>query len=359
MRNRTWKLLLALLSVLALSAAACGSSDSEGAAEEEATEESTEETSTEESSTEETSEEGSEEMAEGETLKIALVAPSASDDLAFTQSMVESIEAIGETRAIEVSVTDGTFIVEDAAAAVRAYAEDGNDLVIVHGTQFGGSLEEIAPDFPEVSFAWGTSATNLDLDNVFSYAPNAQEGGYVLGVIAAMLTEGTIGVVGPVEAGDAVSYVNGFSAGVEATTPGTTVNVTWTGSFSDVALMTEAANAQISQGADVLTGSSQAVVGAVGVAGAEGVPWFGTQADQSSLGENVVASQVYRWDVVLAEMIALIDEGTLGGENYFISLSNGGLEIAYNDAYELSDEIMAAADAAIAGITDGSITVEG
>ncbi len=365
MKLRSHKLLLALLAALALLTAACSDAESEDATEEtteetaaESTDESTEET------TDDTEAEADDSMEEGddameEVFRMAVVAPSASDDLAFTQSMIESLELIGESRATELSVTDGTFNVDDAAAAIRAYAEDGNHLVVVHGTQFGGSLEEIAPDFPEVSFAWGTSADNLGLDNVFSYAPLAQEGGYVLGTMAGMLSEGTIGVIGPVEAGDAVSYINGFAAGAEAAQPGVNVAITYTGSFSDVALMTEAANAQLANGADALTGSSQAVVGAVGVALAEGVPWFGTQADQSPLGDNVVASQVYRWDVVLSEMLALIDEGTLGGENYFISLANGGLEIAYNPAYDLPDEVIAAADAATAGIIDGSITVEG
>ena len=88
-------------------------------------------------------------------LRIAIVAPSASNDLAFSQSMVDAVNAVGETREIEVAVTDGTFIVEEAAAAIRGYAEDGFDLVIAHGSQYGGPLEEIAPDFPDTSFAWG------------------------------------------------------------------------------------------------------------------------------------------------------------------------------------------------------------
>lgn len=335
---KQWKFLLALLAAFAMTAAACGS-DAEDVLEE-------------------VVETG--ESSDGDVMKVALVAPSASDDLAFTQSMVDSLERIGESRDIELSITDGTFNVDDAAAAIRQYAEEGNSVVVVHGTQFGGSLEEIAPDFPEVSFLWGTASDTLGQPNVFAYAPAAQEGGYVLGVIAGSLSEGTIGIVGPVEAGDAVAYINGFEQGATDTNGDLTVNISYTGSFSDVALMTEAANSQIAAGADVLTGSSQAVVGAVGVADSEGIPWFGTQSDQSSLSDtSVAASQVYRWDVVLEEMFANIDNGVLGGETYLITLENGGLEIAYNSAYELPADAIAAADAATAGIIDGSITVAG
>ena len=292
--------------------------------------------------------------ASGDTLTMAIVAPSASDDLAFTQSMIDAIDALD--RDIDLQVTDGTFVVDDAAAAIRGYAEDGVEVIIAHGTQFGGPLSEIAPEFPDTTFIWGTSSDTQGLDNVFAYYPAADEGGYVNGVLAAAVTQtGNIGVIGPVEAGDAVAYINGFAKGAEDSGD-VNVAITYTGSFSDVALMAEAAQAHLSNDVDVLTGSSQAVVGAVGVASENGVAWFGTQANQTSLDpELVVASQVYHWEVVLEEMLALRDGGTLGGEAFEVNLENGGLEIEFNDGFELPDGARDAADAAIDGIIDGSI----
>ena len=55
----------------------------------------------------------------GKTIKIAVVAPSASNDLAFTQSIVDGLNAVKKDRPIELAVTDGTFVVADAAAAIR------------------------------------------------------------------------------------------------------------------------------------------------------------------------------------------------------------------------------------------------
>ncbi len=291
-------------------------------------------------------------------LKVALVAPSAKDDLAFTQSMVDALNALNEP--IELSITDGTFVVEEAAAAIREYAKAGNDIVIAHGTQFGGSLAEIAPDFPDTTFLWGTSTDTQGLPNVFAYAPNAAEGGYVNGVVAAAISKsGTIGVVGPIEAGDAVTYINGFKKGALAE-GATDVPITYTGSFGDVALAAEAAKALISNGADVLTGSAQMVVGAVGVAKDAGVPWFGTQANQTSLAPNlVVASQVYHWEVIIEKMLADRAAGTIGGKAYEINLANGGLVIEFNDGYDLPADVRAKADETIKGIIDGSIDPNG
>lgn len=301
-----------------------------------------------------------------EPFTVAIIMPSSITDLAFSQSMYDALLAVqkemGGEEAMEIVYSEGMFVVDDAAAAIRDYASEGFDLVIAHGSQYGSSLQEIAPDFPETSFAWGTTLNTFKeegITNVFAYEANSQEGGYVNGVIAASLTESDVlGVIGPIEAGDASLYVQGFVAGAKATNPDLTVNVNWIGSFSDVSLASEAANTHIAAGADVLTGTAQMVVGAVGVAEENDVLWFGTQASQTSLAPDiVVANQVYDWSVVLDEILALIQEGTYGGEAYTITLKNGGLLMDYNSNYDLPDDVKALADEAAEGIIDGSIVI--
>ena len=297
--------------------------------------------------------------APAEPFRVAVVAPSASNDLAFTQSMYDAVNALLDAGQIdEIAITDGTFIVEDAGAAIRGYADEGYDLVIAHGSQYGGPLQEIAPDFPDVSFAWGTAVDTFGIPNVYSYSVRSDLGGYVNGVVAAQLTEsGVIGVIGPIEVGDAKLYVDGFAAGATAQNPDVEVNIVYTGSFADVALAAEAAQSHISAGADVLTGSAQMVVGATGVAQENGVLWFGTQANQTSLGEDiVVASQVYRWEVVLSQVVDQVKAGTLGGETFIMTFEGGGLDIQFNEAMDIPAAVMDSAQATIDGLTDGSIS---
>jgi basic membrane protein A len=298
-------------------------------------------------------------------LRIAVVMPSATTDLAFSQSMWDALKSIqaemGGEAAVELKYSENMFKVADAAAAIRDYASQGFDIVLGHGSQYGSSVQEIAPDFPKTTFAWGTEVNTFGMPNVYAYTAAAEQGGYVNGVMAAMLSKTkVIGVTGPVEAGDAKTYVDGFVQGVTATDPGLKLAKTWTGSFSDVALMTEAAKTHIAAGADVLTGSSQSVVGSVGAAKEAGsVMWFGTQQDQATLApENVVASQQYDWTGILKQMIANRKDGKLGGEAFVLELKNGGLKIAYNSAYQLPDDVKQAAEAAIEGIKSGAIKVE-
>ncbi len=113
--------------------------------------------------------------------------------------------------------SENMYKVPDAAAAVRDYASQGFDIVIAHGSQYGSSVQEIAKDFPDVTFAWGTDVNTFGLPNVYAYTAAAEQGGYVNGVMAARLTKSKkIGVTGPVEVGDAKTYIDGFLQGVQS-----------------------------------------------------------------------------------------------------------------------------------------------
>jgi basic membrane protein A len=303
-----------------------------------------------------------------DVFRVAVVAPSATDDLAFSQSMYDALLALQEMYGEEnfqFDFQDGTFVVDDAAVALRDWASSGEyDLIIAHGSQFGSILEELAPEFPEVSFAWGTDDDTFGLDNVFAYTAAAEEGGYINGVVAAGMTEtGVIGVVGPIEVGDAKLYVDGFVAGVAATDPEVEVNVTYIQSFGDVPLATEAANTHIANGADILTGTAQMVVGPIAVTLDEELAWFGTQTSQAELSaEAGVLFQVYKWEVVLEEIIGLMDEGTLGGQAFTIDLENGGLAMEISEFYADGDEdaiaeLQAQVDELSEGIISGDIII--
>lgn len=301
--------------------------------------------------------------ASGDVIKIAVVMPSTINDIAWSQSIYVSLKELQDEMGadkLEIAYTENMFKVPDAAAAIRDYASNGFNLVIAHGAQYGDSLMEIAPDFPDVSFAWGTTTKTGKEDginNIFAYEPRGDEAGYVTGVLAAKLTKSKIiGLVGPVDAGDAKLHVDGFLAGVKATDPDVKVNVSFTGSFGDTALAAEAANTHLAAGADVLTGSSQQVVGAIGVAKEKGVPWIGVQADQSSAApDTVMASAIYDWKQLLKDILAKRAAGTLGGEVLQLTYANGGIRTIYSD--KLPAEAVDAAKAAEKGLADGSIKI--
>jgi basic membrane lipoprotein Med (substrate-binding protein (PBP1-ABC) superfamily) len=304
--------------------------------------------------------------AQDEPFRVAVIMPSTVSDLAFSQSIYDGLAALQEERGkdnFEFVYSENQFVVDDALTAIRDYASEGYDLVIAHGSQYGSGLVDIALDFPETSFAWGTTVdTFVDqgVENVYAYEARSEEGGFVMGVMAAMLTESeVIGIIGPIETGDAKLYVDGFTAGVAYENEDIEVLVNYIQSFSDLSLAAAAADAMLSEDADILTGTAQMVPGAVNKAKEADALWFGTQASQTSLApEIVVASQVYVWPVVLDQIVDQVMEGQLGGEAYALTLENGGLVIEFNEDFELDEEVMTAAEDIIDMIVNGDISFE-
>jgi basic membrane lipoprotein Med (substrate-binding protein (PBP1-ABC) superfamily) len=293
------------------------------------------------------------------TMKVALIAPSAHNDLAFTQSMYAALQQLKAKYHFTLAVSENQFVVADAANIMRQYASEGYNLIIAHGSQYGGTVQQLAPKYPKVSFAWGTASSTFNLPNVYAYQANSNEGGYVQGYMAALLSKTkVIGEIGPIAVGDAKLYVDGFKAGALAAFPKTTVHVSYTGSFSDASLMSKQATNYLAAKVDVLTGSSQSVVGAITVAKAQNIPWFGTQWSQVSLApKQVVSSQLYDWTVPFNQIFTSLQAGKLGGSTYTLTLKNGGEKIAINPQFELSPAVKAAEQKVVAKIQNGTIKV--
>ena len=97
----------------------------------------------------------------GKAIRIAVVMPSATTDMAFSQSMYSALKSVqtkmGGESALVLQYSENMFKIPDAAIAIRDYASQGVDIMIAHGTQYGASVEEIAKDFPKTVFVHGSS----------------------------------------------------------------------------------------------------------------------------------------------------------------------------------------------------------
>jgi len=66
----------------------------------------------------------------------------------------------------------------------RDYASKGFDMVIAHGSQYGSSVQDIAPDFPKVTFAWGTMSIHSACPT-YTLTPPLPNKALCYGVLAA------------------------------------------------------------------------------------------------------------------------------------------------------------------------------
>ena len=279
---------------------------------------------------------GGEETASDDTFKIALIIENTIDDKGWCQSMHDGItQAIAEMsdKKIEYSYSEKMLPV-DAGSIARQYVAEGYDLIIAHGAQYKNLILEIAEEYPDVSFAFGTSS-EIGPANVFTYMPESEETGYINGIIAGRVTKDNIvGLVGPVDSGDAARYNRGFVLGVQAVNPSAKILVAHTGSFSDYVKASEVATSQLGNGADILTGSSQQAIGALrATAESPTAMWVGQDLAQLTTEEGkakCIAASAYNYAAVVKELVNKIESGTLGGECIPMNFANGGFIFDYN-----------------------------
>lgn len=299
-------------------------------------------------------------------VKIALIVESTVDDKGWCQAMHDAITAVQKkygSALVEYSYSEKMKPV-DAGSAARQYVAKGFDIIICHGAQYKNLVLEMAEEFPKTTFAFGTSG-EIGPKNVFTYMPESEETGYVNGIIAGLVTKSNIiGLVGPVDGGDAARYNRGFILGVRAVNPKANVQVAYTGSFGDFVKAAELAHTQIKAGADVLTGSAQQALGALRAVAEykdKNIWWLGQDTAQLTIPESykVIAAASYAYEAVVEQLIDKRQAGVLGGEVLPLNFANGGFIYKFNDKVGpvLTADIRKAAEKALADITANKITI--
>ena len=246
--------------------------------------------------------------------------------------------------------------------ALRRFADNGNNPIIMTGFAFGNVLSEVAPDYPDTKFALIDMV--VDAPNVRSVVFNEHEGSYLVGMMAAMASEtDTVGFIGGMDIPLIRKFACGYAQGVLAVNPDATVISNMTGStpaaWNDPVKGSELTKAQISQGADVVYAA----------AGGTGVGVLQTAADEDILSIGVDSNQNHLHPgKVLTSMIKRVDNAVFdamsdgpGMEKGFnvMGVGNEGVGVAIDEHNKalVTAEMQAAVDEAAAKIADGSLEV--
>ena len=115
--------------------------------------------------------------ADSNVVKIALIIENTIDDKGWCQAMHDGIISAQAQLPgrIEYSYTEKMKPV-DAGSAARQYVAQGYHIIIAHGAQYKNLILEMAEEYPQVTFAFGTSA-EIGPKNVFTYMPESEETG--------------------------------------------------------------------------------------------------------------------------------------------------------------------------------------
>jgi basic membrane protein A len=259
---------------------------------------------------------------------------------------------------VEVTTVEQVYDVADIEPALIDYAQQGYDLVVGHGFQFQEPIIKVAEDYPDVDFALGTGFKLAP--NVGVYDVKLGEGGYIMGLIAGMLTESDIiGVIGGLDVSEIHRGHVAFKLGAEAANPDVTVLNSFIGDFNDLSGAKEAALNQINAGADVLWQSGDGIgIAVLNACAEEGVTCMGNNANQNEIEPEItVGSNVYAWGPMFVQMIEESQGEAYGDKHYWIDFSNDGQQLVLNDqlADLITPEIQAKIDEARQGFIDGTL----
>ena len=230
----------------------------------------------------------------------------------------------------------------DTERVLRDLVAQGNKLIF--GTSFGfmEPMLKVAADHPEVKFEHATGYKTAPNMNV--YDSRFYQDTYLAGIIAAHMSKtGTLGFVGSFPIPEVLRNINAFTLGAQSVNPKIKTRVVWVNTWFDPPKETEAAQALMNGGADVLLQNtdSTAVLQAADKAGKHA---FGWDSDMSSFGGNAhLGSAIADWSHYYKKTVKDVINGTWkGGQT-----TRWGVPEGQNDLIKIADAVPAEAKAKV------------
>ena len=247
--------------------------------------------------------------------------------------------------------------------ALRRFAEDGRNPIVMTGFSWAESLDKVAADFPDLQFAIVDMV--VDKPNVRSIVFKEQEGSYIVGLLAGMASETKkVGFIGGMDIPLIRRFGCGYVGGAKAA-GATEVIQNMTGdtpaAWNDPTKGGEIAKTQIDQGADVIYAAAGGTgVGVLQAAADAGKLGIGVDSNQNGLQPGkVLTSMLKRVDTAVYGAFMDAKDGKLAGGINDLGLKEGGVDYAVDDNNKdlITAEMKEAAEKAKADIIAGTITV--
>jgi len=246
--------------------------------------------------------------------------------------------------------------------ALRRFAENGYNPIVMAGFSFATSLDTVAPDYPDTKFVLIDMV--VDQPNVRSVVFSEHEGSYLVGMLAALKAEGdTVSFVGGMDIPLISKFACGYAQGVKAVKPDAKVIINMTGTtpaaWNDPVKGGELTRAQISEGSEVVFAAAGGTgLGVLQTAADEGILAIGVDSNQNFLQPGkVLTSMVKRVDNAVFDAFSAGADVETGFN--IMGLANDGVGYALDEhnADLITEEMKATVEDAKAKIISGEIVV--
>ncbi|MEL6791859.1 MAG: BMP family ABC transporter substrate-binding protein [Pseudomonadota bacterium] len=255
-------------------------------------------------------------------------------------------EAFGDK--VETSFVENVAEGPDAERVIRQMAQSGHDLIFTTSFGFMNPTVKVAKQFPDVKFEHATGFKRAD--NVSTYSARFYEGRHVIGLIAGQMTEtNTIGYIASFPIPEVVRGINSAYLAAKSVNPDVQFKIVWVNTWFDPGKESEAANALIEQGADIIMQHTDSAA-AMTIAEEKGVMAFGQASDMGSFGPTAQLSGIIdQWGPYYVARTQAVMDGTWESMDTWDGIKDGMVEFApYNES--LPKDVVALAEWARLGI---------
>jgi basic membrane protein A len=294
-------------------------------------------------------------------LKVGVLIPGTQNDGSWGEAVSEGAEEAGKKYGAEVTIAANLEEPSQYQQQGLAMAQAGYDLIIIGHAAMASVTQELAAKFPETKFGQVAVAVEPLPENVASSTPELPVGTFQAGVLAALMSKtGTVGMIGGYEFPALTSEMEGFALGARYADPQVKILRTYINSFVDAGKAKAAAQAQTSQGADIIfSATDQATQGIYQVAEGGGslqyvIPQY---LDKSEQAPNVVlTSVVYNLQGASASFIEMLAEDEWKSENVEFGIENG-VGLAPNPAMKIPPGVEKEMDEVDSKLESGALTI--
>jgi simple sugar transport system substrate-binding protein/basic membrane protein A len=269
-------------------------------------------------------------------VRLALVLIGEITDLSWNAQMYKAVKEVGEDLGIDTAYSEQVSDA-DVERVLREYADEGYNMIIAHSFSFGDAVFRVAPDYPDVNFAWA-GGIDKTAENVADYDQPFYQASYLIGILAGSMSEsGILNSLGGFDIPVCHSMAEAFKLGAQRVNPDAKLLSSYVGDWGDVAKAKEAALAQVEAGADFAIACGEGpTLGAIEAAKEKGAVATGYVGDMTEIApDTVIVSLVWDLYSLVAQMVKDTGEGTFQpGQFYSFGVAKEGFEIAINPAFE-------------------------
>lgn len=279
------------------------------------------------------------------------------NDGSFNQSSWEGLQRAMKELGIEANYLESATDA-DYAPNIETFVDEDYDLIISVGYMLADATKAAAEANPDCKFAIIDDAT-IELDNVTCLMFQQEQGSYLVGYIAGLMTEkDNIGLVIGMANDTMNQFGYGYCAGAMDANPDITIQQFNANSFADAATGKTNASTAITNGADIIFHAAGATgLGVIEACQEAGVYAIGVDSDQSSIAPNtIITSAMKRVDIAVYDTVEALLDGSLKGGVQTYDLAAGGVDIAPTQDL-LPADVISAIDEVKQKIIDGEIKV--